>query len=121
MKIYELATVIRSKNAGPFTLTIDLLFDSAADLRRVLGSPDFQAEAIASLYGTTAGAVHIYPFERVLAIKVSLPRPVSSGAPGDVDVYGSQQHLALGEIEIAARTQDSGGTGATRRTLQRMG
>ena len=100
MKLYELASVIRSKNAGPFTLTIDLLFETEAAFRRVAGSPALSRQAIATLYGTAPESVQVAPFARIRAIKVSLPRPVSSGAPGDVDVYGSQQHLPLGHLEI---------------------
>lgn len=100
MKLYDIARVIRSKNAGPFTLTVDLLFDTVEDFRRVLAADTFSMANIARLYGTSADAVRIHPFERVLAIKVSLPRAVSSGAPGDVDVYGSQQHVLLGDIDI---------------------
>jgi hypothetical protein len=100
VKLYDLATVIRSKNAGPFTVTIDLLFQDRTDLQRVLDAPGFSAMSVAELYHMSLDMVRIYPFERALAIKVSLPRPVSSGAPGDVDVYGSQQHTLLGQIEV---------------------
>lgn len=100
MMLYDLAAVIRSKNAGPFLVTIDLLFESLADLERVLAAPCFNTLRIATLYSVPAAAVAIHTFERALAIKVSMPRPVSSGAPGDVDVYGSQQHVALGRVEI---------------------
>ena len=99
--LYDLATVIRSRNAGPFTLTIDLMVETANDFQRMLQSPAFSPVPIARLYDVGPEAVAIHPFERVLAIKVLLPRQVSSGAPGDADVYGSQQHMALGETEIA--------------------
>ncbi len=100
MKLYDVARVIRSKNAGPFMLTLDLIFGSENDLDRVLNSPEFSSGHIAELYATHPESVSICPFRGILAIKVSLPRPVSSGALGDVDVYGSQQHLPLGNIPI---------------------
>ena len=101
MRLYDCATVIRSKNAGPFTLTIDLLFDDEAALRQVLSSPAFTPARIAGLYGCDPAAVRICPFERVLAVKVSMPRPgASSGAPGDRDVYGSQQHFPLADMDV---------------------
>ena len=100
MKLYDVAKVVRSKNAGPFTLTLDLIVESEEDFDRVLNAPDFSANRIAELYATSPGSVRICPFKRILAIKVSLPRQVSSGAPGDVDVYGSQQHFPLGNISI---------------------
>ena len=101
VRLYDLARVIRSKNAGPFTLTVDLIFADPASLRRALDSPALTVERIGELYGVDPAAVRIMPFERVLAIKVSLPRPgPSSGAPGDRDVYGSQQHFPLAELSV---------------------
>lgn len=101
MTIYEHAHVIRSKNAGPFTLTIDLMFDNAAAYQQVLGSPSFTAERIAELYAVPASQVRICSFERILTIKVTMPRPGSSaGAPGDRDVYGCQQHFPLAGLDL---------------------
>jgi hypothetical protein len=100
MKLYDIAKVIRSKNAGPFTLTLDLIFKEANDFERVLSSYGFTAEKIAELYHADPEKVKIHPFKRILAIKVTMPRPVSSGAIGDCDVYGSQQHFPLAKIEI---------------------
>jgi len=101
MKLYDLATVIRSKNAGPFTLTIDLMFDSRDLYVTVVSSPAFTTGNIAALYGVREADVSIHPFERIMTVKVTLPRPgASSGAPGDRDVYGCQQHFPLAGIEI---------------------
>ena len=101
MRLYELARVIRSKNAGPFTLTIDLMFEDETALTRVLKAPSFTAERIAALYHADASQVRICPFPTIRTVKVSLPRPgASSGAPGDRDVYGSQQHFPLADLQI---------------------
>lgn len=100
MKLYEVAKVIRTKNAGPFTLTLDLIFKRAMDYESVLASPRFTAKKIAALYKALPETVQIHPFRRILAVKVTMPRPVGSGAPGDCDVYGSQQHFPLAQIEI---------------------
>ena len=43
MRLYDCAKVVRSKNAGPFALTIDLMFESRGDLDRVLASAAFNA------------------------------------------------------------------------------
>ena len=100
MKLYDIAFVCRSKNAGPFQLTVDLMFSSRSDYDRVLSSPEFTPEKIAPLYKTAPEKVDIKPFERILTIKVVLPRLTASGSPGDTDVYGSQQHFPLGNLEI---------------------
>lgn len=101
MRLYDLAATIRSKNAGPFRLTIDLVLPNPEAFNRLLAAEAMRAERIAALYGVPADAVRVIPFERILTIKVSLPRPgASSGAPGDRDVYGCQQHFPLAEIEV---------------------
>ncbi len=38
MKMYKLATVLRSKNAGPFRTTLDILFDDDEPYLRVRDS-----------------------------------------------------------------------------------
>jgi len=101
MRLYDLAHVIRSKNAGPYTLTVDLVFADRASYDRLLSSPDFSEVTVARLYGVSVQAVAIRPFDSVLTVKVSLPRPgPSSGAPGDTDVYGCQQHFPLADLEL---------------------
>ena len=100
MKLYDIAFVCRSKNAGPFQVTIDLMFDTEESYRKVIASPVFTVEHIAELYHTAPEDVAIKTFERILTVKVVLPRSSSSGSPDDTDVYGSQQHFPLGNMEI---------------------
>lgn len=100
MKIYDIAFVCRSKNAGPFQLTVDLMFKEKSEYDQVLNSPNFTPEKIAPLYKTQADKVQIKLFERILTIKVVLPRLTGSGSLDDTDVYGSQQHFPLGDMEI---------------------
>ncbi len=101
MRLYDCASTIRSKNAGPFTLTIDVAFADRQAYDAVLASPRFTPEVVASLYQVPAASVRICPFEQILTIKVSMPRPDgSSGAPADRDVYGCQQHFPLANLEI---------------------
>ncbi len=100
MKLYDRAKVMRSKNAGPFMLTIDIILDNEDDFDVVVNSAEFNREKLAQLYHTEPEKVAIHPFRRVLAVKVSIPRSVSSGAPDDCDVYGSQQHFPLALLNI---------------------
>lgn len=100
MKLIDIAQVIRSKNAGPTTLTLDLLFNDAADYERACRSPALRAEAIAARYGVPAERVQVMPYPPALAIKISLDRRVIAGDPGDRDVYGAQQHAPLLEVEL---------------------
>lgn len=101
--LQDLAAVLRSKNAGPFQLTIDLMFADEAAYRRVLASPSMTPAQVGAAYQLDAADVRIIPFDRVRAIKVCMPRrwgTNGSGSAFDRDVYGSQQHGPLAELPI---------------------
>jgi len=100
VKLSGIAQVIRSKNAGPRRLTLDIMFDSEADYQRVVQSPALGAASIGRLYRVPAAAVRIIPYPAGRAIKIVLPRSIMAGDPGDHDVYGAQQHAPLLGIEI---------------------
>ena len=95
MRLIDLARVIRSKNAGPLHLTLDILFADSAGYDRAAQSPALAAPAIACLYGVDPATVAVIPFPAAHAIKVVLDRPIVAGSPGDADVYGAQQHRPL--------------------------
>ena len=102
-KLGELVSVLRSKNAGPFQITIDLMFADLASYRRVLDSGVLTADRVGDLYKVPPGEVQVIPFERVRAIKVTVPRrwgTPGSGSSGDRDVYGAQQHGPLADIDV---------------------
>lgn len=100
MKLIDVARVIRSKNAGPTTLTLDLLFNDEAGYQRALHSPALQPAAIALLYGLRADQVALIAYPPAIAIKIAMDRTIVAGNPGDRDVYGAQQHTPLLEIEL---------------------
>ena len=100
MKLSEIAQVIRSKNAGPRRLTLDVMFASDADYRRVAQSPAFSRENLGQLYRVPPEAVTIIPYPVGRAIKIVMARTIMAGDPGDFDVYGAQQHAPLLGIEI---------------------
>ncbi|MBI4540848.1 MAG: DUF4387 domain-containing protein [Gemmatimonadetes bacterium] len=99
-KLADLAAVLRSKNAGPFLITLDLLFDRPEHYRRVVTSGVLSPDSLAPLYRVPAQAIQVIPFDVALAIKVTIPRPHSAGSPEDTDVYGAQQHAPLLQLEI---------------------
>jgi hypothetical protein len=100
MKLAEIAQVIRSKNAGPRRLTLDLMFATDADFQRVAQSPALCREDIGARYGVAAEDVTVIPYPAGRAIKIVLARPIMAGDPGDRDVYGAQQHAPLLEVEV---------------------
>lgn len=100
MKLVDLARVVRSKNAGPLHVTVDLMFTDEADFAKASVSPSLSAGSVAKLYGARPDSVKVIPFPAAYAIKVVMDRPIIAGGPGDTDVYGAQQHKPLLGIEI---------------------
>ena len=94
-RLVDLAQVIRSKNAGPLHLTLDIMFPDAATYGIAVQSPALSRAAIAALYAVDPATVEVIPFAAANAIKVVMDRPVIAGSPGDTDVYGAQQHRPL--------------------------
>ena len=74
-KLYDIAKVLRSKNSGPFQITLDVLFENAEDYRRVVRSGALTRERIASLYRIQVEDIaDLVFFEPMLGIKISCPR-----------------------------------------------
>lgn len=102
VRLRELAVFIRSKNAGPFMLTIDIFFGSAADCQRVIESRTFSSAAVAAIYRIAPASVQIIHVQQSNALKISIPRPLAAGDVGDRDVAGGQQFAPLLDLTIPA-------------------
>ena len=106
----SLAEVIRSKNAGPFRLRLDILFKDAATYQRLNAARAITPQVVARLYRLPPDRVTDFVwFDPGRALKITLLRPVSSGAVGDGDVYGAQQHAPLLGLELPAELVEGGG------------
>jgi hypothetical protein len=100
MQLQDFAQVVRSKNAGPRRLTLDIIFSNDADYQRAAQSNALTAARLAPLYGVAAETISVIHYPLGRAIKIVVPRQIMSGDPGDRDVYGAQQHTPLLWIEI---------------------
>ena len=100
-KLREIASVIRSKNAGPLLLTLDIILPDFETFNRVVNSGALEPSRIATKYSVSHNEVHVTPYAQALAIKITMPRRFRSGGPEDTDVYGAQQHVPLFDVEIS--------------------
>ena len=100
-RLVDLAQMLRSKNSGPFLITLDVFFSEEATYRRVVDSGVLTNLNICKLYHLKESELcGIYFFDAALGIKITYRRSVSSGSCGDSDVYGAQQHAPLMELLI---------------------
>ena len=98
--IRDIAKVCKSKNAGPFDLTLDVVFGDDAMFDRVAATGVLCPALFARLYGVAEADVLFTPYPAGRAFKATLPRLVPAGEIGDTDVYGAQQHAPLLDVDI---------------------
>ena len=100
-KITDIASVIRSKNSGPYELTLDIIFNNFEDYEKVKQRGFINEELICRLYNVTPDKIiKIVAFDPAKAIKATIKRPLCSGDLGETDVYGAQQHAPLLSLEF---------------------
>lgn len=102
-ELWQVASLIRSKNAGPFEITIDVMCDNADAFERLCNSRLMDPSLYAELYKTDVRAVDVFAHRESLAIKASFPRPTPSGSTKDTDVYGGQFHSLLVRLPVRQR------------------
>lgn len=100
MLLSDLAAMIRSKNAGPFTLTFDILFSDDESYQRVKRSGALNREMFAALYQTNVEQVQFFECDLARAFKFSIPHPTTQGALGATDLHGGQQFMPLLDVHI---------------------
>jgi hypothetical protein len=97
----DVAEVIRSKTAGPYELTLDIIFSRREDYAFLKEKSFFTRELFAELYRIAPDAVlSVTHFDPACAVKATLVRARASGDPGDADVYGAQQHAPLLALRV---------------------
>ncbi len=100
-KLTDVASVIRSKNSGPYELTFDVIFKEFDMYTRVKDANIFNKKMFAELYGIPeSDIISMVYFDPAKAIKTTIVRPIPSGALGETDVYGAQQHQPLMGVEF---------------------
>jgi len=91
---------VRSKNAGPFWVTIDLFFDGPDHYLRYAGSPALGPELIRRLYGADPRFVQKYSVPKLQMVKISYARASVQGGEVERDMHCGQQFVRLLDIEL---------------------
>jgi len=100
-RLSEIAKTIRSKNAGVDKITFDVIFTDRADYDLIRCSGVLSRAAVCRIFSIPASRISDWvEFDPALAIKFTIFRTLSSGSPGDADIFGSQQYGPLLEIEV---------------------
>jgi hypothetical protein len=96
----KLAQLIRSKNAGPFWITFDIVFENVEDFERVVSAKVLTKEWISGTYKIPQDTLIFVEIPAARAIKFSFPRPRIQGDLGETDMYSGQQYAPLLDLQI---------------------
>ncbi len=98
-EVRDIVQKVRSKNAGPFWLTIDIFCGTPEAYRRI--TDGLASSAVASALGTKGQDLRRFEIDSLNVVKFSLPRPAIQGAQDDRDMHGASWANLVAEINIA--------------------
>jgi hypothetical protein len=97
-QVDAIAHKVRSKNAGPFWVTIDVFCGNSAVFDRLRVA--LETDAIAALYHQPVAALKRFDIADLNVIKFSFPRPVIQGQRQDRDMHGAAWATLLAEYQV---------------------
>ncbi|HEY4441690.1 MAG TPA: DUF4387 domain-containing protein [Candidatus Elarobacter sp.] len=101
-KLRDVATHVRSKNAGPFWVTVDVFFADDRTYRTYRDDPALGAATFARMFGTDAAQVKRFPLDALNVVKISYPRPHPQGGAVERDMHAGQQAHYLLDLELGS-------------------
>jgi hypothetical protein len=97
-KLGELALEVRSKNAGPFWMTLEALMPDEETYR--IADALITAQLISELYHVAPASVQIFRIPDLHVVKVSFPRSIGQGSLRDRDMHAGQHHVPLANMVV---------------------
>ena len=98
VKLGQIVEKVRSKNAGPFWLTIDIFCGSFAQFDQV--TKGLSTETVANIFNVESKRIKRFEIPSLNVIKFSLPRPTIQGSAEDRDIHGASWAALLKNLEI---------------------
>jgi hypothetical protein len=89
---------VRSKNAGPFWVTMELFMRDAEGYALVADEEFLNEDVVARLYAVDPAEVQFFRLPELDVVEVSFPRPVAQGSLRDRDVHAGQHHVPLASL-----------------------
>lgn len=97
-EVGAIAQKVRSKNAGPFWLTIDIFCGNPDAFQQIANG--LSTDRVAQALQTDATTIKRFDIADLNVIKISLPRPVVQGHIRDRDMHGAAWASVIAELEI---------------------
>ena len=100
-KLEDVCHQIRSKNAGPYWISVDLFFRDREAFDRYAGAKELQPQHLAPLFGVRPDQVGCYPVPDLGVLKISYPRRDPQGGMIERDLHGGQQYIRIVDLELS--------------------
>lgn len=97
-KLGQIAPKVRSKNAGPFWLTIDIFCGTPQAYGQICAG--LSTARIATLFQTDVSEIKRFDIDSLNVVKFSLPRPTIQGSRIDRDMHGAGWAPLVAELDI---------------------
>lgn len=101
-KVSEVCRHVRSKNAGPFWITLDLSFRDRASFDSYANASALQPGAIAKLFAVDESQIKRFMVPELAVLKLSYPRIRPQGGVLERDMHGGQQYIRLLDVELCS-------------------
>jgi hypothetical protein len=99
-KVRDVCRKIRSKNAGPFWVTVDFFFNNLENFEKYHDSKALSAEVFAARFDTDPSFVKRFAVKDLCVLKVSYTRSTPQGGVVERDMHRGQQYVRLLDIEL---------------------
>ncbi|MEM7260153.1 MAG: DUF4387 family protein [Pseudomonadota bacterium] len=97
--VRDVARSVRSKNAGPFWVTVDVFFPDSETFEKI--SASLSTAAVAGVLQVDAVDLKRFDLPDIFVIKFSFPRAVVQGSRFDRDMHGAQYANLVASLEIS--------------------
>ena len=96
--VADIALKVRSKNAGPFWLTIDIFCGTQEAYTQITQS--LSTQRVATALQTDSASLKRFDIANLNVVKFSLPRPVIQGDITDRDMHGAGWAPLIAELAL---------------------
>ena len=108
VSLEDLCSVLRSKNAGPYLITLDLIFKDRSTYETVKRDGLITRDLVSEMYSIpTEDVVVVEHIDALKAVKVTYKRRQPAGSPGDTDCFGMNQEAPLLYVKFPKETFES--------------
>ncbi|WP_137897168.1 DUF4387 family protein [Sphingomonas sp. 2SG] len=98
--VSDVCRYVRSKNAGPFWITVDLFFKDAKLFARHAATETLSRDALARIFRADPAQVKWFAIPNLLVIKFSYPRVEAQGGALERDMHGGQQFVEILDLPL---------------------